>query len=62
MKLSCMDLDPNINCDFEAWGKSESEVAQKMMEHLKKTHPEQVEKMKMNDDEILAMLESKVHE
>lgn len=61
MKLSCMDLDPKIGCDFEAMGNNEQEVAQKMISHLKKNHPDKIREMKMSDDKIMSWLESKVH-
>ncbi len=62
MKLACMDLDPSSDCDFVATGKTAKEVANSMMYHMKKSHPDKVSEMKMDDDEIMTMLESKVHE
>lgn len=62
MKLSCLDLDPDVVCGFEAFGTSEEEVAMRMMNHMKNVHPEELKEMKMSNDEIMKMLESKVHE
>jgi predicted small metal-binding protein len=62
MKLSCKDIDPNIDCGFEAHGASEEEVAMKMMNHMKNAHPDEMKEMKMSNDEIMKTLESKVHE
>ena len=60
MKLSCKDLDPSLDCNFEATGNTATEVAKKLMAHVKNAHPE---KMKgMSDSEMLKSLESKVHE
>ena len=60
MKLACKDLDPSITCTFEAMGESSSEVASKMMAHVKTDHPEKM--AGMTDEAMMGMLESKVHE
>ena len=59
MKLSCKDLDSSSSCDFEATGDSAEEVARKMMEHAKITHPDSVKGM--SDDNIIIMMKLKVH-
>ena len=61
MKLSCMELDPKINCHFEAHGATAEDVATKMMGHLKSSHPDKVKEIKMSDSDIMSMLESKAH-
>ncbi len=61
MKLSCKDLDPEIDCGFEAMGNSTKEVGRKMLKHLRESHPEKLESMGKSDADILKMLESKVH-
>ncbi len=60
-KLACKDIDPSSTCSYEATGKSPQEVARRMMAHLKSEHPDAVEKMGMSDDELMVMLEEKVH-
>lgn len=62
MKLACKDIDPKIDCDFEATGNSEQEIAQKMMSHMKKEHPDKIKDMRMSDDKLMSWLQSKVHE
>ena len=59
-KLSCMDIDPALGCHFEGRGETADEVAIKMLEHVKKAHPE---KMKgMMDNEMLEKFQSIAHE
>ncbi|MEI6480062.1 MAG: DUF1059 domain-containing protein [bacterium] len=60
MKLACKDIDPKIDCDFVANGGTEKDVAQKMMNHLKSSHPDKIKEMHMSDDKMLSWLESKV--
>ena len=62
MKLSCKDLDPKLDCDFVASGKTEDEVAQRMMDHLKKSHPDKIKELRMSDEKMISWLQSKVHE
>lgn len=62
MKLSCKDIDPKIDCDFEAAGKNEQEVAQRMMDHLKKNHQDKIKELRMSDDKMMSWLQSQVHE
>ena len=59
MKLSCKDLDPAMNCDFEATGNSAGEVAGKMMVHVKKDHPNEVKGMP--DGDVMSIFKSKAH-
>lgn len=61
MKLACMDMDPNMDCHFEATGNTAKEVADKMLAHMKKAHPDKVKMMKMSDSELTKMFESKAH-
>jgi predicted small metal-binding protein len=60
MKLSCKDIDSASTCNFEATGDSASEVAGKMMAHAKADHADKVSGM--TDADMMAMMESKVHE
>jgi predicted small metal-binding protein len=60
MKLACKDLDPSTTCGFEAMGASSAEVAGKMMAHVKAEHADKM--AGMSDTDMMAMLESKVHE
>ncbi len=60
MKLACKDIDAESD-DFEATGNSTKEVAQKMMKHLREMHPEKLKEMDMSDEEVMKMLQSKVH-
>ena len=60
MKLTCKDIDPASTCNFEAKGASASEVAGKMMAHVKADHPDKMAGMAEGD--MMTMLESKVHE
>ncbi len=62
MKLSCTDLNPSSECRYEATGENAKEVAVKMMAHAKAEHPEDIEKMGMDDTAMRAMFETKVHE
>lgn len=62
MKLLCTDIDPGLECHFEANGEYDQEVAMRMMNHLKNVHPEIIKEMKMSNEEIMTMLELKVHE
>lgn len=59
MKLSCKDIDPESNCHFEVAGNNATEVAKKMMMHAKLDHSEDIDGMA--DDEVMKMLEAKVH-
>jgi predicted small metal-binding protein len=61
MKLSCKDLKADSTCDFEATGETAAEVAGKMMAHVKADHAEAAKGMNMDDTQMMAMLESKVH-
>ncbi len=60
MKLTCKDINPDTRCEFEASGASASEVASMMMDHAKTNHYEDVSGM--TDEEIIKMMEAKVHE
>jgi predicted small metal-binding protein len=60
MKLSCKDMDSASTCNFEATGSTATEVAGKMLTHAKAEHPESV--MGKSDEEMMSMMESKVHE
>lgn len=60
MKLACKDVDASSTCPFEATGASASEVAGKMMAHVKADHADKMAGMVEAD--MMAMLESKVHE
>ncbi len=59
MKLACKELNPAINCSFEARGNTAAEVAKKMMTHVKLQHPDEVKGK--TDDEMMAMFEAKAH-
>ena len=61
MKLICTDVDPNIACDFEATGNGPQEVAKKMLAHMKSAHADSYKKMNMSDEDVMKMLEYKVH-
>jgi predicted small metal-binding protein len=58
MKLSCKDINPDLNCDYEAQGNTATEVAKKMMNHIKSAHPNEIKGMP--DSEVMKMFESKV--
>jgi predicted small metal-binding protein len=58
MKLSCKDMDPDGD-SFEAHGTTPTEVAKKMMAHIKSEHPDEMKGM--SDAEMMKMLEAKVH-
>ncbi len=60
MQLSCKDINPNTECSFEAHGNTETDVARKMVTHVKSNHAGDVKGM--SDDEMLKMFEAKVHE
>jgi predicted small metal-binding protein len=60
MKLACKDINPDTTCDFEVTGNTPTEVAKKMMKHVKSDHAEDVKGM--TDAEIMKMLEEKVHD
>lgn len=62
MKLSCKDVDPNSSCDFESFGNSKTETAGKMLDHAKEEHADKIVNMKMTDEEITKIFESKVRE
>ena len=62
MKLSCREIDPKSNCNFEATGSNAEEVADKMMAHLHKAHPDKVTEMNLTGEEMRDMLLSKAHE
>jgi predicted small metal-binding protein len=59
MKLSCKDIDPTMDCSFEAMGNTEGEVASKMMAHVKAKHPDAAKSM--SDNEMMSMFKEKVH-
>ncbi len=60
MKLACKDINPNTTCDFEVSGDSAEEVAEKMIEHAKTNHSEDVKNM--TDEEMVKEFKSKAHE
>lgn len=55
-------MNPSSECRYEATGENAKEVAVKMMAHAKAEHPEDIEKMGMDDTAMRAMFETKVHE
>ena len=60
MKLSHEDMmDSMEDCKFEATGDTATDVAKKMMMHVKSSHPETVKGM--SDEQIMKMFEMKVH-
>ena len=61
MKLTCKDLNSQSTCPFEATGETAREVAEKMMEHAKMEHSDDLAKMNMSDEEKMATLEGKAH-
>ena len=61
MKLNCKDINPQIACTFEATGETAKEVAEKMMVHVKMEHADDLVKMNMSDEQMMAMLEGKAH-
>jgi predicted small metal-binding protein len=49
------------NCDFEAKGFVPTEIIDKMMEHAKTAHPEEMKKFEgKSQDEIRKMIEPKI--
>ncbi|MFA6253884.1 MAG: DUF1059 domain-containing protein [Candidatus Paceibacterota bacterium] len=62
-RIACKDINPGTDCAFEVDGKTVKEVADKMMEHIKMEHQDDLAKMKMDmsEKEILKMVENKVH-
>jgi predicted small metal-binding protein len=60
MKLACKDLNSDSTCDFVATDSSVKEVADKMMNHVKQDHMEDMKGM--SDRDMRQMIESKVHE
>jgi predicted small metal-binding protein len=59
MKLACKDIDPDMDCHFEATGNTANEVAKKMLAHAKMEHSDKVKGM--SDPEIIKMFETKAH-
>ena len=59
-KLCCKDINPNTPCDYEATGDTVSEVAKQMLGHARMAHSEDIEDM--TNEQVIDMLESKVHE
>ncbi len=57
-KLRCNDLG-HEDCPFEAMGGSEEEVRDKIYEHAKEVHPEDLEGM---DEEKKQMLDQRMNE
>lgn len=59
-KLACRDM--GMNCDFVAMGATDEEVVQKLGEHGKMTHPNELAEMAktMSDDQMTAMMKSKI--
>lgn len=60
MKLACKDINPSTTCAFVSTGDTKTEVAEKMMAHAKVVHSDDLKNM--SDEEIMGMMESKVHE
>lgn len=60
MKLACKDLNPSTTCAFESTGDTKEEVASRMMVHAKVVHADDLKNM--SDEDIIKMMESKVHE
>jgi len=59
MKLACKDINPTTTCDFVAEGETPAETAAKMLAHAKVAHAEDI--AGKSDEEVLTMMESKVH-
>lgn len=62
MKLACQDIKPDSECHFETTGETAREAAEKMMTHAKEVHQDDLAKMNMSDEDMMAMMESKAHE
>ena len=61
VKIACKDINPNTDCTFEVRGNTPTDVAKKMLAHMKTDHTDDVKAMNMTDDEMMTMIESKVH-
>ncbi len=61
MKLTCKELDPSTDCQFEATGNTREEVAEKMMKHMRSAHADKMKAMNMSDDEMMEMFKMKAH-
>ncbi|OGH69398.1 MAG: hypothetical protein A2754_00285 [Candidatus Magasanikbacteria bacterium RIFCSPHIGHO2_01_FULL_47_8] len=61
--LSCKDLGAG-NCPFVAKDETMDGAVNKMMDHARKSHPDDVEKMRenMSDEEITNTMKSKVRQ
>lgn len=59
-KISCKDVHPDVECDYEATGDTEKEAVDMMLEHIRREHPDKMEGM--NDEEMRAILESNIRE
>ena len=59
-KLACRDM--GMNCDFVAMGMTDEEVMQKLDEHGKATHPNELAEMAktMSTEQMGAMMKSKI--
>lgn len=60
MKLACKDINPTTDCTFEVEGDTKSEIASQMKDHAKIVHADDLKDM--SDEDIMEMMESKVHE
>ena len=58
--VSCKDIKPDSDCDFEATGPNIKDVVNKMAAHVKKEHTDAA--AGMSDGEIRAMIEPNVHD
>lgn len=59
-KVSCKDISPSTNCEYEASGSSDDEAVTKMASHMRSDHSDDIEGMA--DEEVRAMIEPKVVE
>ncbi len=62
MKLTCKDINPESTCEFSTGGATAEDAANKMMEHAKAEHAEDLAKMDMDDAAKLEMMMSKAHQ
>jgi predicted small metal-binding protein len=59
-RVSCKDITPEIDCNFEATGENTKDVVSKMMTHIKEEHADEVKGM--SDSELRMMIEKNVHD
>jgi predicted small metal-binding protein len=57
-KVSCVDINPESSCSFEATGSNTKEAVNQMMDHIRSEHPDDVKGM--SDADIRKKVEANV--